>query len=110
MNAARTVDIYYVAHIDYILYIGGLKLKGERVIFECLQLQQLREGLEPRPHRGDGHQKSARRARKIAPEPKTGNGQIPRDVLLSDTCDTHISRPPHRTDRIDELLCKSGQK
>jgi hypothetical protein len=58
MNTARTTNtFYYVAHIDYILYICGLKPNGERIIFECLQLQQLRVGLEPRPHRGDGHQK-----------------------------------------------------
>ena len=57
VSASCAIDKYYVAHIDYILYRGGLKPKGERVIFECLQLQQLRAGLEPRPHRGDGHQK-----------------------------------------------------
>ena len=35
-NAAREANIYYVAHVDYILYIGGLKPKGERVIFVSL--------------------------------------------------------------------------
>jgi hypothetical protein len=35
-NAAREANIYYVAHVDYILYIGGLKPKGERVIFVYL--------------------------------------------------------------------------
>ena len=55
----RAIDIYYVVHIDYMLYIlvGGLKPIGEGVIFECLQLQHLQVGLEPHPHRGDGHQK-----------------------------------------------------
>ena len=56
----RAIDIYYVVHIDYILCIGGLKPIEEGVIHECLQLQQLQAGLEPRPHRGDGHQKYAR--------------------------------------------------
>ena len=34
----RAVDIYYVAHVDYILHVlyGGLKPKGERVFFKCL--------------------------------------------------------------------------
>jgi hypothetical protein len=47
---------HILAHIDYILYIGGLKPIEKEVIYECLQLQQLQAGLEPRPHRGDGHQ------------------------------------------------------
>ena len=53
----RAIDIYYIVHIDYILYIGDLKPIGEGVIYECLHLQQLQVGLEPHPHRGDGHQK-----------------------------------------------------
>ena len=56
MNAARTANIfYYVVHIDYIQYIGGLKPIGEGVIFICLHLQQLLVGYEPRHHRRDGH-------------------------------------------------------
>ena len=35
---------YYVAHVDYIQYIGGLKPIGEGVILLCLQLQQLLAG------------------------------------------------------------------
>ena len=50
VNASRAIDIYYVVHIDYILYIGGLKPIGEGVIYECLHVQQLQAGLEPRPH------------------------------------------------------------
>ena len=57
VNASRAIDIYYVAHIDYIIHIGGLKPKEEGVIYQCPQLQQLQVGLEPRPHRGGGHQK-----------------------------------------------------
>ena len=49
MNASRAIDIYYVVHIDYILYIDGLKPIEEGVIYECLQLQQLHAGLEPAP-------------------------------------------------------------
>ena len=37
-------------HIDYILYIGGLKTIGEGVIFQYLQLQQLWASMKPRPH------------------------------------------------------------
>jgi hypothetical protein len=58
MNAARECRaniFYYVAHVDYIQYIGGLKPIGEGVIFICLQLQQLLAGYEPRHHRRDGH-------------------------------------------------------
>jgi hypothetical protein len=56
MNASRAANIfYYVTHIDYIQYIGGLKPIGERVIFICLQLQQLLAGYKPRHHRWDGH-------------------------------------------------------
>jgi hypothetical protein len=58
MNAARECRaniFYYVAHVDYIQYIGGLKPIGEGVILICLQLQQLLAGYEPRHHRRDGH-------------------------------------------------------
>jgi hypothetical protein len=34
--AAREANIYYVAHVDSIRYLGGLKPKGERVIFVSL--------------------------------------------------------------------------
>ena len=40
----RAIDIYYVVHIGYILYICGLKPIGEGVIYECLHLQQLQSG------------------------------------------------------------------
>ena len=56
MDASRAASIfYYVAHIDYIQYIGGLKPIGEGVIFISLQLQQLLAGYKPHHHRRDGH-------------------------------------------------------
>jgi hypothetical protein len=54
MHAARECRAnicYYVAHVDYIEYIGGLTPIGEGVIFICLHLQQLLVGYEPRHHR-----------------------------------------------------------
>jgi hypothetical protein len=58
MNAARECRAnicYYVANVDYIQYIGGLKPIGEGVIFICLHLQQMLVGYEPRHYRRDGH-------------------------------------------------------
>jgi hypothetical protein len=58
VNASRAAGIfYYVAHIDYTQYIGGLKpiCIEEGVIFICLQLQQLLAGYKPRHHRRDKH-------------------------------------------------------
>jgi hypothetical protein len=56
MNASRAADIfYYVAHIDYIQYIGGLKPIEGGLIFICLQLQQLHAIYKPHHHRRDGH-------------------------------------------------------
>jgi hypothetical protein len=61
MNATRECRaniFYYVAHVDYIQYVGGLKPTWEGVILICLHLQQLLVGYdayEPHHHRWGGH-------------------------------------------------------
>jgi hypothetical protein len=56
MNAARTANIfYYVAHIDYIQYIGGLKPIGEESSPYVYSYNNCWRAMSPRHHRRDGH-------------------------------------------------------